>query len=132
MTGETDLGRLLGALEPHLHPEPFIFCSVDEAAYARLGAAPLGMFREAEGITAILSQTAADAAGIAYTERWACITLSVHSALAAVGLIAAVSTALAAAGISTNPVAGFYHDHLFVPWDARERAVAVLGTLAPA
>ncbi len=46
---------------------------------------------------------------------WTLITLEVHSALAAVGMIAAVARALASEGISTNVVVAFYHDYVFVP-----------------
>jgi hypothetical protein len=48
--------------------------------------------------------------------------------LAAVGLTAAVSKVLTEAGISCNVVAGFTHDHLFVPHD---RAADALRALAP-
>ena len=51
-------------------------------------------------------------------------------ALEAVGLTAAVSQALAQAGISCNIVAGYYHDHLFVPADEAKRALEVLEALA--
>ena len=54
----------------------------------------------------------------------------VHSALEAVGFIARVATALADAGMGVNPVAGFYHDHLFVPEDRAEDAMTVLEGLA--
>ena len=33
---------------------------------------------------------------------------------------------MAALGIAVNPVSGFYHDHLFVPEDRAEEALAVL------
>jgi hypothetical protein len=58
------------------------------------------------------------------------ITLRVRSALDAVGLTAAVSTELAANGISCNIVAGYYHDHLFVPEDDADYAVALLRELS--
>lgn len=128
--GESDLPTLLRTMEPRLHPGPFCFCSVDEATYARLAALPTGMFREPEGVTLILPTAEADRAGLSYAERWACITMMVHSALSAVGFLAAISAALSAAGISTNAVAGYYHDHLFVQWDRREQAVAALRELA--
>ena len=58
------------------------------------------------------------------------ITLTVHSALEGVGLTAAVAGALAQAGIACNVVAGYHHDHLFVPWDRREEALAILQRLS--
>jgi hypothetical protein len=58
------------------------------------------------------------------------ITLQVHSALAAVGLTAVVSTALADAGISCNVVAGYHHDHLLVPLERVDEALTVLHGLA--
>jgi len=53
----------------------------------------------------------------------------VTSDLHAVGLTAAVATALAAAGISCNVVAGACHDHLFVPVDRAGEALAALQAL---
>ena len=49
-----------------------------------------------------------------------------RSSLVAVGFLATVCSRLAEVGISVNPVSGFHHDHLFVPWDRREEAMAVL------
>ena len=48
----------------------------------------------------------------------------------AVGLTAAVSTALARAGIACNMLAGFHHDHLLVPLNRLDDALDVLDTLA--
>ncbi|WP_175108399.1 ACT domain-containing protein [Pararobbsia alpina] len=45
--------------------------------------------------------------------RCAWITLTVNSALEAVGLTAALATALGNSGISCNVVAGAYHDYIF-------------------
>lgn len=53
-----------------------------------------------------------------------------HSSLEAVGLTAAVAARLAEPGISANVVAGFFHDHVFVPWARREEAVEALWGLA--
>ena len=83
------------------------------------------MIREEEGVTAII---AGDRAGMPFAR----ITLTVHSALEGVGLTAAVSGALAKAGIACNVVAGYHHDHLFVPWERRDEALGVLQRLAEA
>jgi uncharacterized protein len=56
----------------------------------------------------------------------------VHSALDAVGLTAAVSRALAAAGLSCNVLAGLHHDHLLVPAGRADEALAVLRELSRA
>lgn len=85
--------------------------------------------REAEGLSVVVTETDALALGvpIAFTAAW--ITLEVHSDLAAVGLTAAFSQALAQAGIGCNVVAGTVHDHLFVPAERAADAMAVLQAL---
>ncbi|MDH3540770.1 MAG: ACT domain-containing protein [Acidimicrobiia bacterium] len=60
------------------------------------------------------------------------LTLDVHSALDGIGLTATVTTALAAAGIPCNMLAGAFHDHLLVPTAEADRAIAVLEALVPA
>jgi uncharacterized protein len=56
--------------------------------------------------------------------------LTVHSSLNAVGFLAAVTTQLAEAGISLNAVSAFYHDHLFVPHDRADEALALLQNMS--
>ncbi|MGV6805556.1 MAG: ACT domain-containing protein [Ruegeria sp.] len=58
-----------------------------------------------------------------------CITLRVHSSLEGVGLTAAVAGALAENGIAANMVAGFHHDHVYVPSSLAEAAVNILKRL---
>jgi hypothetical protein len=58
------------------------------------------------------------------------VTLTVHSALEAVGFVAAITTRLAAAGISVNAVSAFFHDHLFVPAERAEVTVEILSRMA--
>lgn len=91
---------------------------------------PVAIIDEGASTTLVLRRPDADAAGLAYDFVAAWITLTVHSSLAAVGLTAAVSTALTAAGISCNVLAGFYHDHLLVPVERADDALAVLRGLA--
>jgi hypothetical protein len=54
------------------------------------------------------------------------ITLNVHSALDAVGFLAAGAVRLAEAGISSNAVSALYHDPLFVPHERGEEVLRVL------
>lgn len=129
MVAEMDLHRLLSNLNPELNPGKYVFCTL-ESSIEPPELEPLGWFREAEGISVILSRQQAKEYGYATLPSFAWITLKVNSSLEAVGLIAAVSAALANAGIACNVVAATHHDHLFVPWDQAQQAVALLKSLA--
>lgn len=129
-SSETRLATLLTSMQPALHKQAYIFASLSPEAYAHLPFAPRCSFHEAEGVTVIATQAQADSLGIAYDGTWACITLRVYSALSAVGFLAAVTTRLAHAGISVNPVSAYNHDHLFVPWGKRRLALEELEKLA--
>ncbi len=128
MPGETDLATLLRTMRPELQPGTYVFCNFPDCLPD--GARPLMTFREREGITAILEQSQAEALGIAAVFPSAWITLNVHSALEAVGLLAAVARELAANGISSNAVSAYYHDHLFVPVADGPRVVEILQRLS--
>jgi uncharacterized protein len=112
-------------IEPDLSAEPYVFAAGEPPP----GVSPFALIREEEGPTLVLTRADADRAGLAYDYVAARITLRVNSALADVGLTAAFSRALAAAGISCNVIAGLAHDHLFVAWDERARALALLQEL---
>jgi len=126
MTGADDLQTLLASLQPSLREEPVVYAAV------RHGFDPAGALAavwEEEGLTVVMLQDDADDAGIGYEFVGAWITLTVHSELDSVGLTAAVASVLTARGIPCNMLAGFWHDHLVVPWDRREEALAALGAL---
>ncbi|MFI6358264.1 ACT domain-containing protein [Streptomyces sp. NPDC050743] len=127
MTGETDLQTLLSGMRPELNPGRYVFTMAEGGVPS--GVTPVVTVAEQEGLTLVVPQAEADAAGMAYDYVAGWITLRVHSALASVGLTAAVSRALADAELSCNVVAGFHHDHLFVPYDRAAEAVDVLRRL---
>jgi hypothetical protein len=129
MNGETNLDTLLATMQPVLATRPYIFATLDQIAYDLLPFVPLGIFREPEGITVIATQEQAEQYGLSYDGTWVCITLTVHSALTAVGFLAAITGRLAQAGIPVNAVSAYYHDHLFVPWERREETLAILADL---
>lgn len=130
MTGEINLAALLQKMTPHLHPEIFVFCSLPPRILETLAIQPRCIFQEVEGMTLLVTKAEAIAQNWSYTYECRQITLKIHSSLDAVGFLAAITTALAAEGISVNPVSAYYHDHLFVPVDQAERAIACLQTLS--
>lgn len=125
MTGETNLKRLLSGLQASLEPDTYVFATLPGRDVPD-GVSPRMVFQEAEGTTLILTRAEALAAGIAFEFPCRMITLNVHSALEAVGMIAHVATKLAAGQMGVNPVAGFYHDHLFIPEGREADAMAIL------
>jgi hypothetical protein len=129
MTGETDLGTLLRSMSATQRPGAFVFV-VTEPDRGLPAAEVEASVVEPEGRSVVTTQAAADRAGLAYDYVAGWVTLQVHSALAAVGLTAAVSRALADAGLSCNVIAGYHHDHLLVPFHETERALAVLAELS--
>jgi hypothetical protein len=127
MAGEEDLDKLLAILEPSLLPGDFVFCTVANLKYGDFAELqPVASYQEEEGLTLVLAKRSADIAGLAYDSVFNCITLMVHSSLEAVGLTAAVSGKLAANGISSNVIAAYYHDHVFVPKNKAQLALQLL------
>jgi hypothetical protein len=128
MAGERDLAKLLSGMRPHLNRGRYVFTSVKDGIPE--GLLPAVTVAEDEGLTLVVRQEEADAAGLPYDYVAGWITLRVHSALDAVGLTAVVATELAEAGLSCNIVAGFHHDHLFVPHEQIPQAVELLDALS--
>ena len=112
-------------MRPVLNPGRYAFVTLspDQSLDLRSIVASV---HEPEGISVILTEQ--DAIGLGFTVSYvaAWISLTVLSDLAAVGLTATLSTALAKAAISCNVVAGNHHDHLFVPFEQAQLALDVL------
>ncbi len=125
---ESDLTTLIREMSPRLNNGAYVFACVTGSIPD--GLEPCAVIREDDGTTLIVPQQQADSHGIEYAFVAAWITLEIQSALDAVGLTAAISVALAAAGISANVVAGFHHDHIFVPVERGAEAVQILAELA--
>jgi uncharacterized protein len=130
MNGITELAQLLASMKPELSQDEFVFCSVNGTFEAYVHLAPLATFSEAEGLTLVLTKSAASGAGLAFEQCFKRITLTVHSSLDAVGLTAAVATKLTTKGISANVIAAYYHDHIFVPSAKAEQALLALEELS--
>ncbi len=121
-----DLEELLRTLEPVRRPGEFVVVSTTNEDTLPAQAT----VTEDEGTTLVLERHEADAFRLGHSGTFAWITLSVHSALEAVGLTAAVAGALAEREIPCNVLAGFHHDHLLVPSDRAEEALAALRGLS--
>lgn len=114
--------EMIARMAPRLDPRGWVFVMSDDPVLVEQA---LATFREEEGLSLILPEEA-NAGGLPMSR----ITLQVHSSLTGVGLTAAVSGALAEAGIACNVVAAYHHDHLFVPEDRAEEAMAILRALS--
>lgn len=118
---------MLGQMAPVLDGRTYVFATVPSAPD---GLVPLMLFTEDEGVTVVVDTGQARGHGLALEQPMARITLTVHSALDGVGLTAAVSGALAEAGISCNLVAAYFHDHVFVPEADAPAALRALQALS--
>ena len=127
MSGEQDLDVLLSSMEPVLVDGVYVFVTTDSVP-ARL--APRMVFQEAEGTTLICLRSEAEAHGLDFAFPSRMITLNIHSSLDAVGFMARIATELAKADMGVNPVAGFYHDHIFIPDGRQDDALAILRQIA--
>lgn len=123
-----DLDALLRTMAPVLHPGRYAFTTLP-AGRSLDPAQVVASIREPEGISVIVPESVAIDADLPIHFLAAWISLTVSSDLEAVGLTAAVSTALTGAGISCNVVAGTHHDHLFVPHAQEAAALTTLEAL---
>jgi hypothetical protein len=125
-TGELDLKALLSGMRPEMNDGTFVFCAIGEDTRIPTAINSLLTFREQEGTTLVIRREEAEMMGLRYRFPSRLITLTVHSALDAVGFLAAITARLAKAGISVNAVSAYYHDHLFVPEHRAEEALDIL------
>lgn len=124
----TDLARLIQTMEPVKNPGSYVFTLLPDGAVVDPESV-LACIREPEGISVVVTEETATRLGLPVLFRAAWITLKVHSDLAAVGLTAAFSSALGESGISCNVIAGVHHDHIFVPHEQADAALAALRQL---
>ena len=122
------LPKLLANMAPELQPGRYAFVCLGLHKNPD-GIAAIASFREKEGWTLVVEELVAHQNNLTVLFSAAWITLTVNSELAAVGLTASVSQALAAHNIACNMMAGAFHDHLFVPWESVEDAMQCLRDL---
>ena len=128
--GELQLTKLLSTLHVSRKPETFVFLT-----FPLPSAPPPSLFQqmsflESEGLTIISTLESTREHGLKGRFPSAMVTCDVHSALEGVGFVATLSHKLSKHHIPCNVVAGYYHDHLFVPEEKAEEAIKVLEELA--
>ena len=107
-------------LIPTLQDGAFKFITTKESIIPKDAVA---MIRETEGTTLIIPAVGEDG------EVFAWISLVNETLLTETGITSRFSKALADAGIACNVLAGFHHDHIFVPYDKRNQAVEIIAAL---
>lgn len=130
MSGIIKLNELLKSLSPRMQIDDYAFCSVVGSIVDYASLDPVAFVKEDEGLTLILPVCVAQREKFKFEGSFRQITFLVHSSLEAVGLSAAVSAKLASSGIPANIVAGYHHDHIFVPRDKAEEALKLLRELS--
>lgn len=117
--------KLISNMEPLLNVGEYVFVtlpSIESIPNSMM----ISTMREKEGITVVLSKNNAEQLDLNFDFVASWITLNIHSSLEAVGLTAAFSTELYRNNISCNVIAGYYHDHIFVEVNQKDKAMKVL------
>jgi len=106
----------------------YVFCSLEDINKTNIKNI-ICYFKESEGYSIIISKEEAIKNNLQFYFVSAWITLEINSALDSIGLTSAFSKELAKAGISCNVVATYHHDHIFVPYMERLRAIKILSKM---
>lgn len=126
MIAMDNLDQALAALDPH-ELGRYAFVSVDQIP---AGVEPFAIVREDEGITLVIPESDAAAAGLDTSHPFARISAGAQTSLQAVGITATITSTIASRGIPCNVIAGAYHDHFFVPAERAEEALGLLEALS--
>ena len=113
----TNQFKELKNLNPVLLEDEYVFCTFLSSIYGdhnKLN--PIASFNEKEGLTLVVKKEIAKFNNLEFKDTFKCISLNLISSLTSVGLTALISKALADNEISANIYAGYYHDHIFVPF----------------
>ena len=123
------LDEILKNLQPKLNSGQYVFVVCSNIKKIPDLEDILCLFKEGPSISIIMEKSIADRLNLTYNYLAAWITLEVNSSLSAVGLTAMFSNELTKHEISCNVVAGALHDHIFVEYEKREKALTALLSL---
>jgi len=125
MSGNTNLKEVLTSMQVSCDNVEYGFATTNDAEGIS-ATDVLGTFQESEGLTLLATKHFLESRGLGYEGPFAKLTVEVHTSLGLVGLTAILATKLAENGISANVYAAFYHDHIFVQYDVRNKAITAL------
>lgn len=117
-----DLDQNLAQLDPEIIGT-YYFVTLDRLP---VELEPFAIIRESEGVTAIVNHTEVQDYSLPTKMPMARISLGAYTSLEAVGITATVAQTLASRGIACNVIAGYHHDHIFVPLKRAEEAQRLL------
>lgn len=86
--------------------------------------------REQEAVTSVIPVTEAERLGLPTEPSYTRISIGAKTSLDMVGITSMLAQTLASREIPCNVIAGFYHDHLFVPENQAGEAQALLNALS--
>jgi hypothetical protein len=128
MTAQTELSEVLKTLNVSCDDVSYGFVSVENTQF-KFEEGMIGTFQEKEGVTIIATNEYLAKNGLKPEALFAKLTVEIETSLQLVGLTAILATKLAENNISSNVIAGYFHDHIFVQYDARQKALEVLNNL---
>jgi len=127
MSGQTNLEEVLNSIKVSCDDIEYCFATVKDNNFSLKEI--LGMFQEDEGLTLIATKKYFEKNNISYDGPFAKLTIEGHTSLELVGLTAILSTELAKIGISANVIAAYFHDHIFVQYNLRQKAIMAINSL---
>ena len=127
MSGQINLEEVLKSIKVSCDDVEYGFATVKDNNFSLKEI--LGIFQEDEGLTLIATKQYFEKNNILYDGPFAKLTIENHTSLDLVGLTATLSTELAKNEISANVIAAYFHDHIFIQYNLRQRAIEIINSL---
>ena len=118
----------MGKKKVILNKGEYVFCSIMDINKISINNI-ICSFKESKGYSIIISKEEATSNNLPFYFNSAWITLNIDSTLDSIGLTSAFSKKLTKAGISCNVIAAYHHDHIFVPYLDKHKAMEILSDM---